>query len=136
MEGAELQQRLQEIDANAKKNGGHDNNLRIKEVDKGYRLATPDDKWLNHDEWINHVISVNGNKVRIVILLAKERHTGAFRRLVTNVIEAGLVPEIVAPLFDMPLILAWWGWKENTRGSDFESFEDYWTPTKEWIART
>jgi len=108
--------------------------LRKRELEKGYRLANSEtDKWLNDDEWESHVISVIGKRVRIIIVLAKIQYQGAFSRLITNILQAGLRPSVISPMMDMPLILTWWGWKQHSSGTAFEDREDYWIPTKEWI---
>lgn len=113
---------------------GFGNMLIASELEKGYRLADPAiDTWFNHTEFFNPIISINGNKVRIVAIMSKEPHTGAFRRLVDNIINSGLIPIVVAPIGIMVAIMTYWGWQRRITGNTFKTQEDIYIPSSKWM---
>jgi hypothetical protein len=67
------------------------------------------------------VISLDGKRVRIVLVSARSPGHGAFTRLVRAIMQAGFVPVVCAPVGPaMPAILKHWGWRE--------SYWEEWTP--------
>jgi hypothetical protein len=131
-------ERLYSKISNIIEQGNHGNNLRESELAQGYRMANPAiDLWYNTEDWNQefNIVSTKGKYVRIVALLAKKESSGAFSRLIDNIIKAQLIPIVVAPLGLMIAILNNWGWKMQLIGSDFDSRVDLWRPTKEWINR-
>lgn len=86
--------------------------MRRNEVREGHKIVMPGDvAWLPKSDWPSHiVISMDGEEVRIVAIIATVRGAGAFKRLVRGIVEAGLKPVVIEPLFDMPSILRKWGW--------------------------
>lgn len=81
------------------------------------------------DDWVSPcVVSVEGQEVRLVAILAKYPGNGALRRLVANIRSAGLEPVVVAPVGQaMPAILAHWGWKGQVIGSGWDQVDE-WRP--------
>src|SRR6516164_8855455 len=71
------------------------------------------------------VVSLDGRRVRIVLITARTPGTGAFSRLVQNILRAGFKPVVVAPVGpEMPAILKHWGWRKAIERSGFEQSEE------------
>jgi hypothetical protein len=104
--------------------------LRDEEVARGYvPVPVGSVPWLPADEWHEHdVVSLHGDAVRIVAIMARRPGCGAFTRLVTDILAAGLIPVVVCPLARMRTILTRWGWQHRETGSTFEDREDLWQP--------
>jgi len=67
------------------------------------------------------VVSLDGKRVRIVLVSARSPGHGAFTRLVRAITRAGFTPVVCAPVGPtMPAILKHWGWRE--------SYWEEWTP--------
>ncbi len=92
--------------------------MRMDEQDAGYTVVLPGDQpWFVADDWQgSDVVSMNGNEVRIVAILAKHPGTGAFRRMVDGIVSAGLVPTVIEPFEQMQSILRRWGWRGRVQG--------------------
>ena len=74
------------------------------------------------------VVSLDGKRVRIVLVSAREPGHGAFARLVRNITRAGFTPVVVSPIgTTMPAIMKHWGWTETVIGTGFDRSEE-WTP--------
>src|SRR5262249_20061200 len=85
--------------------------------------------WLCQEDWANHVISRRGNYVRLVLLDAAEPGQGAFTRLIDGILDAGLKPVVVEPLFEtMPAIMQKWGWVKQIKHGE----ERWQPPAKTW----
>lgn len=97
----------------------------------GYRVVVPgDEPWLPAEDWDETItVSVDGHKVRLVVILAKRPGTGAFKRLVAGIEKAGLTPCIIEPSREMQATLTRWGWKPRRYGYGLES-ETQWTPRR------
>lgn len=79
--------------------------------------------------WPSHiVVSLDGAEVRIIAIIATRRGDGAFKRMVTGIVAAGLCPVVIEPMFGMPSILRRWGWS----GKKVETptgCEEQWRPS-------
>jgi hypothetical protein len=74
------------------------------------------------------VVSLDGRRVRIVLVSARQPGSGALTRLVQRIALAGFAPVIVSPVgLTMPAILKHWGWRETVIGTGFDRSEE-WTP--------
>lgn len=77
------------------------------------------------------VVSLEGNEVRLVAILATNPGHGSLRRLVRAIENAGLRPVIVEPVGRvMPAILKRWGWKRRIKGAGEERLEE-WRPGRD-----
>ena len=119
----------------AKSLGGEIHNLiRADESAKGYRVVRPGDApWLSKEDWRETiVVSVDGERVRLVLIHAKQPGRGAFTRLVDAVRGAGLIPCVMSPTKQLEDTLKrWksWKWKRVERGVGMER-EVWWEPRR------
>lgn len=114
---------------------GAGNAMREEEAAKGYvPLKFGDRPWLKEEDWIEDIVmSLDGSRVRIVALIAKETGCGTFSRMITSIIKDGLKPVVVAPLPQMEEILRSWDWRQVIRGSCFHDRVDEWHPQRKFI---
>lgn len=102
--------------------------MRAQERERGFRVVIPgDERWLSADDWHeSNVVSVDGDEVRLVAILAKR--PGSFRRLLASLASHGLKPVVVFPVGPiMPAILAHYGWVKREIGSGWD-MEEQWRP--------
>lgn len=114
---------------------GAGNAMREEEAAKGYvPLKFGDKPWLKADDWIDDIVmSLDGNRVRIVALIATNIGAGAFGRMITAIIKDGLKPVIVSPLTQMEEILRTWGWRKVIKGDCFYDRVHEWHPQRKFI---
>jgi len=87
--------------------------------------------WLPEAEWdTGSLVFRDGDEIRLVAILANQKWTGAFRRLVAGIEAAGLRPVIISPLADMERIMDKWGWSCRRIGDDFATAMTEWRPVK------
>src|SRR6185369_10126381 len=88
------------------------------EKERGFEIVeTGSVPWLPAADWPNDiVITQKGKEIRIVSIYAKRPGNGAFRRLITAIIQAGMVPVIVTPVHEMRDTMKRWGWKQKLTG--------------------
>lgn len=105
------------------------------EIEKGYTpIRVGEADWLPVKDWQdNAIVSMDGRKVRIVAVIAKEQGRGAFSRLVTNIIKSGLQPVVVCPFSQMESILERWNWRKKIVGSTYEDVEEQWFPMRKFV---
>lgn len=110
--------------------------MREDERAAGFRVVLPgDEPWLPSLDWHDDVtVSTDGKIVRIIAIRARKENDGAFSRLVTGIIRAGLTPVVIEPMLSMPGIMARWKWERREFGEGFTREEQWW-PTTEWMAR-
>lgn len=108
--------------------------MRRDEISKGNTVIVPGDRlWLSADDWDSTIIvSQKGREIRLIAILARDPGTGAFRRTVTGILGAGLVPVIIEPMGVMAIILRRWNWSKRIVGSGFMHREEQWRPRKGW----
>lgn len=104
--------------------------MRADELARGhYIMPVGSAPFLSTDDWKPEAcVSIADGEVRIVLIEAREPGTGAFRRLVEGITDAGLRPVVVCPLDHMKAILKRWGWQVTEVGSTFYDREDQWRP--------
>ena len=110
--------------------------MRADETAKGHRVVRPGEvPWLPKEDWDETVVvSVDGERVRLVAILAKQPGCGAFRRLVAAIQAAGLKPCVLCPTPELAATLKRWGWREKHKGVGIES-EERWEPRSRTGAR-
>jgi hypothetical protein len=103
--------------------------MRADERAKGYRVVLPGEvAWLPAEDWHpTVVVSIDGNRVRLVAILASQPGNGAFRRLVAAIRAADLIPIIIEPTREMRATLTRWRWKRRNVEYGFET-EEHWRP--------
>lgn len=103
--------------------------MRADETAAGRRVVVPGEVlWLPAEDWDpTVVVSIDGKRVRLVAILAKDPGKGAFRRLVTAIQAAGLEPTVVCPTTEMRATLKRWGWRRRDIGRDW-NHEELWYP--------
>lgn len=109
--------------------------MREDEEAKGHKVIMPGDvPWFFKEDWLEDcVVSLDGSKVRIILVIAKNQGNGSFSRLTAEIIKAGLLPVVIAPIGQiMPSILERWGWRERVVGSNFSDTENQWFPMRKW----
>lgn len=109
--------------------------IRRGERNKGYELidASCAPSWFIRADWNDDIVmSRYGRRVRIVLLTAKVQGRGSFRRLVINIIRAGLIPNVLSPMPLMQVILVKWNWRKAIIGSGHTQ-EEYWFPQRKFI---
>lgn len=105
--------------------------MRADEAAAGRKVVVPGDvPWLPAEDWDpTIVVSIDGRRVRLVAILAKNPGNGAFRRLVAAIEAAGLEPTIVCPTNEMRATVKRWGWKRRDVGRDW-NHEELWYPRR------
>lgn len=95
----------------------------------GYKVIRPGDiPWLSLEDWDpSIVVSLDGNRVRLVAILARNPGNGALRSLIAAIEAQGLVPQIIAPTHEMRVTVKRWGWRMRMKGSGFEA-QEIWYP--------
>lgn len=77
-------------------------------------------------DWEAALVTLDGEKARLVLLHASAPGTGAFRRLVEGVKAAGYTPAVIEPTgADMPAIMKRWRWKRRQVGRGFDTYSEY-----------
>src|SRR6185369_14000824 len=107
------------------------------EKERGFEIVeTGSVPWLPAADWPNDiVITQKGKEIRIVAIYAKRPGNGAFRRLITAIIQAGMVPVIVTPVHEMRDTMKRWGWKQKLTGTNFHDREETWHPSEDFIRK-
>lgn len=107
--------------------------MRDDERKAGNEILVPGDvEWLPADDWHETVVvSRRAKEIRLIAILATRPNGGAFRRLIHGILDAGLVPVIIAPSLEMQATMRRWGWHRRVAGSGFQQ-EDQWRPRKSW----
>lgn len=107
--------------------------MREDEEDAGYTTVLPgSEPWLSADDWDESiVVSRSKKEVRLIALMAKHPGSGAFTRTVNGIIDAGLIPVILAPVRDMRETVKRWNWAPRHVGSGW-NHEEQWRPRKGW----
>jgi hypothetical protein len=108
--------------------------LRQFESSQGFTLVKPGDvPWLPASDWPEDiVVSLDGKRVRIVAIQTETPGCGAFSSLVTDIIRAGLIPTVIAPMGAMAAILTRWGRHHRIVGMSFAERREVWWPTRKW----
>lgn len=113
---------------------GPDAAMKEHEAAHGHEVLTPDTApWIRPEDWENYIITRDGERIRLVVLMAARPRSGALGRLVTGICKAGLIPVVVIPLGFMEAILRRWGWRREIVGSTFDDLEEHWTPSVAWM---
>lgn len=87
------------------------------EIVQGFVPVTWNEPWLKKEDWCEWTIITRDNeRVRLVALDAKEKGKGAFTRLVSAILEAGLVPVVVEPIGRLEGWCLKHGWKPRIVG--------------------
>lgn len=79
-------------------------------------------------DWKRGVISLKDGEVRIIAVEARTPRSGALKRLVKSIQDAGLKPVIAAAMFEMPAILTRWGWVKTVENDGDWGKIDLWRP--------
>ena len=80
--------------------------------------------WFSSLDWPEDVVvSQRLDVVRIIAIKATRPGSGAFSRMITGIAAARLMPVVVEPMFDMPLILKQWGWSGRIFGTGVDKEE-------------
>lgn len=80
-------------------------------------------------DWKRGVISLKEGTVRIVAIEARQPRSGALKRLIRSIVEAGFKVEIAAAMFEMPAILERWGWVKTSEADPDWGKIDIWRPS-------
>jgi hypothetical protein len=107
--------------------------MREEERASGHQVVIPgDEPWLAADDWHETiVVSRNGKEIRLIALYTSTPGRGAFRRTVSGILDAGLVPVIIAPTREMRETMIRWNWFPRHVGSGW-NHEEQWRPRKGW----
>lgn len=106
--------------------------MRANEREAGFSVVVPGERsWLSADDWHpTVVVSTAGKEVRLVAILANRPGSGALRRTVKSIMDAGLVPVVVEPTREMRETMRRWKWKVRHVGHGFMDREEQWRPRK------
>ena len=101
------------------------------ETARGFKVIRPGDApWFRAVDWrAASVASINGMKVRLVLLHSFQSGRGAMTRTIAGIKTAGLLPSIIAPTRELAATLKRRRWKSKDEGTTFEDRETVWTPT-------
>ena len=71
--------------------------IKAKEVMMGFSIIE-EARWLDPDDWDRWtIVSQDGKRIRLVSLSARNPYTGAFTKLVNNILAEGMCPVVVSP---------------------------------------
>jgi hypothetical protein len=70
-------------------------NLIRYEMEQGHEIVSP--QWWGEDWTHRTIISQDGDRIRLIALEAKNPHSGAFTRLIENILRRRLFPVVVEP---------------------------------------
>lgn len=105
--------------------------MRAEEEKLGNEIIKPGDvPWLAAEDWHSTVVvSVNRatRDARLIAILALEPGSGALRRTVAAIQDAGLTPCIIAPTREMRATVTRWGWHRKDVGDGW-NHEEQWRP--------
>lgn len=109
--------------------------IALQEISKGYQpIARDEYPWYTSADWSGEaVVTRDVNRVRIVLVNAINPGHGAFSRMITNILQDGLLPVVIAPLGTMCSIMHIWGWRMRRVGTTFHEREEQWFPMRGWI---
>ena len=101
------------------------------ETARGFKVIRPGDApWFRAVDWrAASVASINGMKVRLVLLHSFQSGRGAMTRTIAGIKTAGLLPSIISPTRELAATLKRRRWKSKDEGTTFEDRETVWTPT-------
>lgn len=101
------------------------------ETARGFKVIRPGDApWFRAADWrAASVASINGMKVRLVLLHSFQSGRGAMTRTIAGIKTAGLLPSIIDPTRELAATLTRRRWKSKYEGTTFEDRETVWTPT-------
>jgi len=104
--------------------------MRGNEAKAGRTVVKPGERpWLSADDWhYSVVVSIAGDRVRLIAIQALRPGTGALTRTIAGITAAGLIPVIVEPTREMRETCRRWGWKMRRVGDSFDTFEEQWRP--------
>lgn len=127
----QIAQQLERIFAAIDTGEGIHGMMRADESVLGRRVVVPgDEPWLSADDWDpTVVVSIDGQQVRLIAILARNPGNSAFRRTVAGIQAAGLTPCVVCPSREMRETLKRWGWRGRHVGDGFGT-EERWYPRK------
>ncbi len=102
------------------------------EIKRGFKVVRPGDQpWFRANDWrAASVASIDGKRVRLVLIHSFESGKGAFTRTVAAIIAAGLTPSVIDPTPELSTALHRRGWRGRSRGTGFEDFETAWYPRR------
>jgi hypothetical protein len=110
--------------------GGYDPVAAIAENEeaRGFKIVRPGDApWFQASDWRSaSVASINGKRVRLVLLHALVSNAGAMTRTIEAIKAAGLTPNIIDPTLELQATLKRRGWKSKRSGSTFDDTETVW----------
>lgn len=102
------------------------------EKKRGYKVVPVGSvEWLPETEWDHDsVVSLDekNTAVRLVLIVARHKRRGSFKRLVSAIIAAGMKPYVIEPTFEMADIMRKWGWKSRSKGATFSTRENWFEP--------
>lgn len=100
------------------------------ERERGFMVVRPGGKkWFRSSDWKStSVASINGNRVRLVLLDAIEAGKGAFTRTLQAIEDAGLRPCVIDPTPEFAAALKRRDWRGRSVGSTFKTRETVWYP--------
>lgn len=98
------------------------------ETARGFKVVRPGDApWFRAAEWRPaSVASIDGMKVRLVLLHAFSENKGALTRTINGIKAAHMIPVVVDPTRELGAALARRGWKPKECGTTFEDRETIW----------
>ena len=97
---------------------------------RGYKVVRPGDApWFRAADWqAESIASINGMKVRLVLLHAFKEGRGALTRTIDGIKQAKMIPTVIDPTRELAATLKRRGWKSKDVGTTFEDRETVWSP--------
>lgn len=114
--------------------GGYDPVAAIveNETARGFKVIRPGDTpWFRAADWrAASIASLDGKRVRLVLIHSFESGQGAMTRTIAAIQEAGLNPVIVDLTPELAATLTRRRWKSKDIGSTFDDRETVWFPRR------
>jgi hypothetical protein len=104
--------------------------MRDEERAKGHTVIIPGDRpWFAAEDWRpTDVVSIDGEEVRIIAIIANNPGSGAFSRMISGIKADGFKPVVLFPFTQMENILSRWGWKGKNVWVSVSDCEEQWRP--------
>lgn len=102
------------------------------EIARGFTVIRPGDKeWFSLTDWMpESIASIQKNRVRLVLLHARESGKGALTQMLRKIEASGLDAAIIDPTPQFAETLKRRGWNGKKTGRSFETYETVWQKRK------
>ncbi|MBR2118482.1 MAG: hypothetical protein IJ935_07390 [Afipia sp.] len=100
------------------------------EIARGFKVVrSGDTPWFRAVDWrAASVASIDGGRVRLVLLHSFVSGKGAMTRTLEGIRAEGLKPTVIDPTRELAATLRRRGWRGRSKGTTFDDRETVWSP--------